>query len=127
MHTEESLCNSETYPYPKGKTMLTYSQIMTVFETEMQHDVDASKPGECVNQITSKELVAAARILIKIVSTEPVHAPEFRSEWVEQAIKEAGLSKVYDCCGVPHKYCSTDTYRGELQAFSIALLRLARV
>lgn len=48
-----------------AEPQLTDAQIMRVFEAEMKADPDAYiRPGECVNQITSKEIVRAVRSIL---------------------------------------------------------------
>ena len=50
-----------------------------------------------------------------------------RREILQQAIEEAGLQQIKSCCGVEHKYCSTDEWRGDLAAFAEIVLRLNKV
>ncbi len=48
------------------------------------------------------------------------------AETVMAAVKSSGLVLQYSCCSTPLKFCATDMWRGELRAYSIALLREAK-
>jgi len=45
-------------------------------------------------------------------------------ELILKAIEEAGLEQLKSCCGVEHKYCNSDEWRGNLAAFAEIILRL---
>lgn len=46
---------------------LSDAQILAAFDNEMKNDPEAyTRPGECINQITSKELVRATRALLAL-------------------------------------------------------------
>lgn len=45
-------------------------------------------------------------------------------ELIAQAIKESGLEQIKTCCGVEHKYCNLDEWKGNLQGFANILIRL---
>lgn len=48
-----------------------------------------------------------------------------RRELITQAAEEAALSRTYACCGTEGKFCNSDEWRGNLEVFAKAVLRLA--
>lgn len=49
---------------------------------------------------------------------------EFRTENVEEAMKQSGFKQTHKCCPVKDKYCISDTYKGELASFAKIFLQL---
>lgn len=45
-------------------------------------------------------------------------------ETIQRATAESGLTRMEQCCGDPLKYCATDQWKGNLEGFAKALLRL---
>jgi hypothetical protein len=45
-------------------------------------------------------------------------------ETIFKAAEEAGFVNIKSCCNVPLKCCGTDEWRGDISAFSAALIRL---
>lgn len=45
-------------------------------------------------------------------------------EIIFQAAEEAGLVRTHSCCNVDLKLCATDEWRGNLEGFANALIRL---
>lgn len=44
-----------------------------------------------------------------------------KRELITQAAEEAGLQCVESCCGVKHKFCNSDVWKGNLEGFASAL------
>ena len=43
-------------------------------------------------------------------------------EFILKAIEKSGLQRIYSCCGIKDKFCNTDEWRGNLEAFVKAIL-----
>jgi hypothetical protein len=37
---------------------------------------------------------------------------------ITRMAREAGLTKIIDCCGVPNKFCGQDQWKGDINAFA---------
>jgi hypothetical protein len=49
---------------------------------------------------------------------------EMKKELIFKAAKEAGLVRTRSCCEVENKLCDTDEWRGNLESFAYAILKL---
>ena len=92
-----------------------------VTELPIKEEVKAAIQAE-VDALLAKE---SAEFTLNL---QPVYAqPEVRSvrrELVLRAARESGLVRTYSCCGVEDKFCATDQWKGNLEGFANALLRL---
>lgn len=49
---------------------------------------------------------------------------KFDINLIEPAMKEIGFTRTFKCCEVTDKFCNSDTYKGELRAYSSVLIRM---
>jgi len=54
-----------------------------------------------------------------------VQSSEFRKEWIMEAANYSNFQPEISCCDVPLKFCNSDTWKGNLEGFAKALLRIA--
>jgi hypothetical protein len=43
-------------------------------------------------------------------------------KFILQAIEKSGMQKILSCCDVEDKFCNTDEWRGNLEAFAEAII-----
>jgi len=47
-------------------------------------------------------------------------------EMILEAARQSGLVRTTECCGVGEKFCESDVWRGNLEGFARALVRIAK-
>lgn len=93
-----------------------------------QYAGDPEGLREAAATLRLKRLAADHMARLAVFKDEPLldngRLMSWRTELVQEALDVGALAKTNSCCGVEDKYCSTDTYRGDLNAFSRIIVRL---
>ncbi len=72
------------------------------------------------NEVVIAWVKRCQEVSVKFYNQDDKAAPVMNEE-VIAAAKDVGLTRIYSCCDVPLKFCSSDIWRGDLAGFARVL------